>query len=66
MEKLYANNNYELLINNLKEHIKATYQKTYNKLSSNIYRGHLRSISTDIEDGIALLISALLPECKVF
>ncbi len=54
-------------INKLISYIKGVYDGVNNKISPNIYRGHLRSISTDIEDGIALFISNIMPEgYKVF
>lgn len=50
----------------LKHNIKDIYNKTRKKIGNNIYRGHLRSISTDIEDKIAIFVSNLLPNCKIF
>ena len=47
---------------NLKEYIRKAYESTSQKLAPNIVRGHLRSISTDIEDGIGLFLSEVLPE----
>lgn len=44
------------------EYIKETYISTAKPLAHNIIRGHLRSISSDIEDGIALFISKALPQ----
>ncbi len=49
-------------INDLVSYIKKVYEQTNNKVGQNIYRGHLRSISTDIEDGIALFVSNILPD----
>ena len=49
-------------ITKLKDYIKTIYNETNKKLKSNIYRGHSRSISTDIEDAIALFISDILSE----
>lgn len=49
-------------INDLVSYIKKVYDQTSNKVGQNIYRGHLRSISTDIEDGIALFVSNILPD----
>ena len=49
-------------INELVSYIKKVYEQINNKVGQNIYRGHLRSISTDIEDGIALFLSKILPE----
>lgn len=46
----------------LKNRIFGIYKSTQEPLNNNIYRGHLRSISTDIEDSIAVFISNLLPE----
>lgn len=53
-------------IDRLKMNIYDSYESTYKKLGSNIYRGHLRALSTEIEDAIALFISEILPNCKVF
>ena len=52
----------DIAVNNLKNRIFAIHQSTKEPLHNNIYRGHSRSISTDIEDSIALLFSELLPE----
>ena len=49
-------------INYLKNRIFDIYQSTREPLNKNIYRGHSRSISTDIEDSIALFVSELLPK----
>lgn len=49
-------------INELVSYMKKVYEQINNKVGQNIYRGHLRSISTDIEDGIALFLSKILPE----
>ena len=49
-------------INNLIERIAAIHRSTKEPLNKNIYRGHSRSISTDIEDSVALLLSELLPK----
>lgn len=46
----------------LKNRIFEIYKSTQEPLNNNIYRGHLRSISTDIEDSIAVFVSNLLPE----
>ena len=53
-------------INNLIERIAAIHKSTKEPLNNNIYRGHSRSISTDIEDSVALLLSELLPESYSF
>lgn len=54
-------------IDKLKKYISEVYQNTGSKIGTNIYRGHLRSISTDIEDGIAIFISDILPkDYKIF
>lgn len=52
----------EKQISELKSRIFSIYKSTQEPLNNNIYRGHLRSISTDIEDSIAVFISSLLPE----
>ena len=49
-----------------KSFIYQAYNLTQSKLANNIYRGHLRSLSTEIEDSVALFVSYILPECKVF
>lgn len=51
----------EYAIEKLKKYITDIYQNTGSKIGTNIYRGHLRSISTDIEDGIAVFISDIMP-----
>lgn len=53
-------------ITNIKEYIYTAYAKTYQKTAPNIFRGHLRGLSTDIEDAIALFISNIMPNHKVF
>lgn len=54
-------------IEKLKEQIKKAHDNTSQKLASNIYRGHLRSISADIEDAIALFIKDIIPaEYKLY
>lgn len=53
-------------VEKLKLYIYTSYKSTYQKIDSNIYRGHLRSLSTEIEDGIALFISGILSGYKVF
>lgn len=50
----------------LKSDIKNIYNKTRENIGNNIFRGHSRSISTDIEDKLALFITNLQPEVKVF
>ena len=52
----------EEAIQRLKSYIEASYAKTMEPLAPGIVRGNLRSISTDIEDGIALFVSHVLPE----
>ena len=47
-------------IDNLKKRVEECYCVTKERLGDNIYRGHTRSISTDIEDSIALFIANLL------
>ena len=49
-------------INNLKDNIKKIYVSSKETKNKNIYRGHLRSISTDIEDEIAYFIMSILSE----
>ena len=44
------------------EYIEGAYKSTAKQLAHNITRGHLRSISSDIEDGIAIYISKALPQ----
>ena len=53
-------------IEKLKSEIKYAYNETKKTLGDNIYRGHSRAISSDIEDGIALFISRLQPSYKIF
>ena len=49
-------------IENLKSRIAAVFNDTRRPFGKNIYRGHSRSISSDIEDSITFFISELLPE----
>lgn len=44
------------------EYIEGIYNSTAKQRAHNIIRGHLRSISSDIEDGIAMFISKALPQ----
>ena len=44
------------IIQNLKDYVGNIYLKTNDKIKTNIFRGHSRSISSDIEDGIAIFI----------
>ena len=48
-------------IDALNKRIKEVYYATKNHLNERIYRGHSRSISTDIEDAIALFIYDFIP-----
>lgn len=45
------------LVEELKNGIRDIWEETRNNIASNIIRGHSRSISTDVEDMIALFIS---------
>ena len=56
--------NKEEAIKGLKNYIETIYADTKKQLKTNIYRGHSRSISTDIEDAIAIFISDILHEDK--
>lgn len=58
--------NYETYTNELKQYIYDAHKKTLGKISSNIYRGHVRSLSTDIENAIALFVSKLLPSHEIY
>ena len=49
-------------IETLKENIKKIYKKTQKQIDENIYRGHSRCISVDVEDEIAKYILQLLPK----
>lgn len=53
-------------IEKLKCDMKDIYDSIRKKIGNNIYRGHLRSISTDIEDEIAIFIVNLVPNFKIF
>ena len=46
----------------LKNTIRTIHEDTRKEIKPNIYRGHSRSISTDIEDNITLFISNVLPD----
>ena len=43
-------------------YVAAAYASTSKSLANNVFRGHLRTISSDIEDGIAIFISKALPQ----
>ncbi|MBR2467517.1 MAG: hypothetical protein IKB42_00525 [Clostridia bacterium] len=53
-------------INELKEYILDHYNETKKQIAPEIYRGHLRSLSTDIEDGIALFLSKIFTSHKIY
>lgn len=46
----------------LRQSIKTVFDDTKKKLQDNVFRGHSRSISTDIEDLITIFIANVLPE----
>lgn len=50
----------------LKEYINKSYSSINEKIGPNIYRGHLQSLSVEIENGIALFVSNILPGNKIF
>lgn len=49
-------------IDSLKKYILQEFQKTKITIRQNLHRGHLRALSTEIEDGIAAFILDILPE----
>lgn len=49
-------------IDALKKYILQEFQKTKITIRPNLHRGHLRALSTEIEDGIAAFILDVLPE----
>ncbi len=49
-------------IASLKKYILQEYQKTKASIRPNLYRGHLRVLSSEIEDGIAAFLLDILPE----
>lgn len=53
-------------INELKKYIKYKYDESKKPIMSNVYRGHSKTMSADIEDAIAKLISCLKPKCKLY
>lgn len=53
-------------IDETKKYIYKSYESTQEKIGPNIYRGHLRALSTEIEDAIALFVTNVLPNCKAF
>lgn len=53
-------------IEETKKYIYKSYEATEMKIGPNIYRGHLRALSTEIEDSIALFVTNILPNCKAF
>jgi len=48
-------------IDELKSNINEIYKTTYKKLANNIYKGHLRTMSFDVEDQITIFLSKILP-----
>lgn len=50
------------ITNNLINYIASVFNSISKPIAPNIVRGHLRSISTNIEDGIARFISEVLPQ----
>lgn len=52
---------WDLIIKKLKNRIATAYISTAQMPAYNMFRGHLRSISVDIEDAIAIFISDILP-----
>ncbi|MCR4660647.1 MAG: hypothetical protein K5765_01440 [Clostridia bacterium] len=50
----------------LKGYIKKSYSAINEKIGPNIFRGHLQSLSVNIENGIALFVSNILPDNKIF
>lgn len=53
-------------INELKKYIKGKYDESKEPIASNVYRGHSKTMSVDIEDAIAKLISGLKPKYKLY
>ncbi len=49
-------------IDSLKKYILQEFQKTKITIRPNLHRGHLRALSTEIEDGIAAFLLDILPE----
>lgn len=56
----------QVAIESLKKNINQIYNGTKEKLKPNIYRGHSRTISTDIEDETTLFIANVLPDSYKF
>ena len=55
-----------LAIKELKERIINIHKGTKEGLGRNIFRGHSKVLSSDIEDGIAYLLSEVLPSDYIF
>lgn len=49
-------------IDKLKSNISEIYKTTNKKLANNIYKGHLCTMSSDVEDQIAIFLSKILPD----
>lgn len=49
-------------INSFKQRISYIFEQTKEQLKPNIFRGSSRSVSSDVEDNVALLISEMLPK----
>lgn len=60
------NSNLEETIIDLKNNVIKIYKDVCTPLSDKILRGHSRSISTDIEDKIAIFIHKLLPNYDIY
>jgi hypothetical protein len=51
----------DVAIDSLKKYIAAEFANTKKVIRHNLHRGHLRALSTEIEDGIAAFLSDILP-----
>lgn len=52
--------NIDKLTNELKDNISKVWRETKENIGDNIFRGHTRSISSDVEDAIAVFTSSVL------
>lgn len=51
----------DVAIDSLKNYIATEFANTKKTIRNNLHRGHLRALSTEIEDGIAAFLSDILP-----
>lgn len=53
---------YNQAIDSLKQHIAKKYIQNTKKIKTNIYRGNSRSLSSDVEEEIAIFCKTIMPK----